>query len=423
VQRWLLLAVVTGLCLRLGAACGLQYLLDQVWQREFLILGDANGYWELAERLAAGKDFAIYDPPRYVLRMPGFPGLLACSIQCFGPSKFAARLWLAALCALATYANYVLGSRLRDEQTGVIAAWLTAVSPVFVAFSPVVLSESTFATMLTVSLGFAAQLLRADVTGGFGSRVRAALCCGLTSAGAIYLKPSWILAVPLLAGVVLWQEVWLAPQGDLMRQRALRGVLLGGCLLGSMLLALLPWGERNRRVTGHFTLTTFWMGPSLYDGLNPEATGDSNMEFFDRDNLLSRMSEYEVDQYYRRAAWKFARENPGRTLELAWLKCLRYWSPWPNAEQFQHPLIWLGTSVMYLPALALAISAGWQCRTDWKLLLLTAGPILYFAALHAVFVSSLRYRLPGEYPLMVLTAVGWQQLRQWSRGSSRGAAA
>ena len=43
-------------------------------------------------------------------------------------------------------------------------------------------------------------------------------------------------------------------------------------------------------------------------------------------------------------------------------------------------------------------------------LAMTAGPILYFAALHLVFVSSVRYRLPGEYPMLILSAVGWEVL-------------
>ncbi|MEO1978940.1 MAG: hypothetical protein ABGZ24_00305, partial [Fuerstiella sp.] len=45
--------------------------------RPFLIDGDAIGYWELAEKIAAGEDYVVYD--RHVLRMPGFPLLLAAS--------------------------------------------------------------------------------------------------------------------------------------------------------------------------------------------------------------------------------------------------------------------------------------------------------------------------------------------------------
>jgi hypothetical protein len=47
---------------------------------------------------------------------------------------------------------------------------------------------------------------------------------------------------------------------------------------------------------------------------------------------------------------------------------------------------------------------------------LAAGPVLYFALVHAVFVGSVRYRLPAEYPLLVLSAVGLQRLAQRRSG-------
>ena len=47
---------------------------------------------------------------------------------------------------------------------------------------------------------------------------------------------------------------------------------------------------------------------------------------------------------------------------------------------------------------------------------LTLGPILYFSLIHMIFVSSLRYRLPAEYPLCVLSAVG---LTSWFGNRSR----
>jgi hypothetical protein len=184
---------------------------------------------------------------------------------------------------------------------------------------------------------------------------------------------------------------------------------------GVVLLALLPWGYRNQAATGHFVLTSLWMGPSLYDGLHPGATGDSDMAFYDRDNLQAGgLSEHAVNQHYKQAAVDFVKANPGRTLELAAIKTWRFWKPWPNAGQFGGPLGAAAIAIPYLPLVLLAmwgaVRGGGGCWTR----LLSAGPILYFAALHMVFVSSLRYRLPAEYPLAVRAASGLLTLRNRS---------
>ena len=39
-------------------------------------------------------------------------------------------------------------------------------------------------------------------------------------------------------------------------------------------------------------------------------------------------------------------------------------------------------------------------------LVILAGPLVYFAALHMVFASSMRYRIPGEMPALGLAAIG-----------------
>jgi hypothetical protein len=149
-----------------------------------------------------------------------------------------------------------------------------------------------------------------------------------------------------------------------------------------------------------------WVGPSLYDGLNPQATGDSDMTFFERDALLNRMSEYEMDREYRRRAWEFAAAEPGRALQLAMIKALRYWSVVPNAPQFQKWWASLGLAVFTLPLYGLAIAGMVLHRRQWRRWLLAAGPILFFAAVHLLFVGSIRYRLPAEYPLWILAAAG-----------------
>ncbi|WP_437192808.1 ArnT family glycosyltransferase [Planctomicrobium sp. SH527] len=439
-RRWrlALLAILgTALVLRLISACSLQYMLDYRWHREFLIEGDAEGYWLLAQSIAAGQDYAVYSPPRYALRMPGFPAVLAVSVAAFGPSLFAARLMLACIGAFGCWLVYRLGKVVFNERIGVIASGIAAISPTLILFSSVVLCETVFAVALLWSLLSGQHLYRAlDDTLNSGSKLKWnritgwAVITGIAIAAGVYLKPSWILAAPIVAVLL----VLTVRSG-----RRFAAFLSGIVVIAAMVLALLPWGIRNQQVTGHFTLTTFWMGPSLYDGLNPHATGDSDMRFFDQDGLTKTLGEYEVDQHYRNEAKEFARENPGTVAKLAVVKAWRYWKPWPNAEQFSHPIAAMGVLVFAVPTLLFALFGAISVfkRTVpsgpvfdgeytgktvpqrciiWTVSFLT-GPIFYFAALHMVFVSSLRYRLPAEYPLFVLTAVGIAWLLKWTKRS------
>lgn len=153
-------------------------------------------------------------------------------------------------------------------------------------------------------------------------------------------------------------------------------------------------------------MTTLWSGPSLYDGLNSQATGASDMRFLERDGLYAKMSEYEVDQYYRRAAWEFVASHPERAAQLALVKLRRYFSPLPNAAQFQNFWYQAACLASFVPMILFGGCGLWVCRQRLAELTLLITPFVYFAVLHTVFVSSLRYRLPAEYPFAVVCALG-----------------
>ena len=213
------------------------------------------------------------------------------------------------------------------------------------------------------------------------------------------MRPSWLLAGPLLAVLAIW-----------LRKPRLKTCFEAAVMLMMLFGLLVPWAWRNHSVCGHWVFTTLWSGPSLYDGLNPDANGDSNMAFFDRDNLMATKSEWEVDQHYKAESWRYASEHPGHTIVLAFQKLWRYWKPWPSAEQFGGFWPALLVAGVYVPICALAARGWWLAPQRLWTRLLTLGPILYFAAIHTVFVGSLRYRLPAEYPLCVLAAVSLNDL-------------
>ncbi len=157
-QRPLLWIVLGALVLRLAAAVWLQHVLD-VQQRHFLITGDAEGYWELGREIAQGEPYQLYDPPRRVERMPGYPAFVAASIRLseawgISPERqyFVARLLLAVVGTLNCWLVARLGRELFDEPTGNLAAAIAAIAPPLIGFSVILLSETLFATGLLLSL-------------------------------------------------------------------------------------------------------------------------------------------------------------------------------------------------------------------------------------------------------------------------------
>ncbi|MDQ3330819.1 MAG: glycosyltransferase family 39 protein [Planctomycetota bacterium] len=399
----LLLILAAALALRLVAAVGVHSYLDRV-DRAFLIPGDAEGYWMLAGKIAAGEEYAVYDPPRRVLRMPGFPLLLAGVRASFGDSFLAARIVLAIVGTAACGAVYLLGSMLGSRRTGLIAAAMAACWPVLVGFSVLVLSETFFALLLTLSLVAMAWLVkRVPLATGAKRPTRqsllAAVVVGVSVVLASYVRPTWLPAAGFFP-----LAYWLSSG------RTGVAAMIALTIVVAAVVTLAPWTVRNRIVTGHWVPTTLWVGPSLYDGLGPTATGESDMRFFDEDQLLSRMSEFDMDRTYRARAWEFVRKNPFRTVELAFAKLWRYVRPWPGAEQFSSPAAQLAVTGFYIPMILLAVVGAWDRRRDLWFAGLAAAPFVLFALVHCVFVSSLRYRLPAEYPLCLLSAAGLQAM-------------
>jgi hypothetical protein len=170
-----------------------------------------------------------------------------------------------------------------------------------------------------------------------------------------------------------------------------------------------PWWIRNAQTYGRFIPTSVWFGASLYDGLSPTATGASEMSFL-RDPDLRTLGELDQDRTLTHRSLEFARDNPSRSLELALIKLGRYWSPWPNTDQFGSLVVAVASAFVVIPTYSLILVGLWNRRRDLRALVLLAGPLVYFCAVHLVFVSSIRYRIPGEMVATTLAGIGFQSI-------------
>jgi 4-amino-4-deoxy-L-arabinose transferase-like glycosyltransferase len=425
-RNWQLL-VAGLLLLALGVRMAAALVIDQqvtAAGRKFLIEGDANGYWELGQKLASGGEYAIHSPPRRILRTPGFPLLLAVSIRIFGDSIFAASLLLAALGTVCCWLTWLFARGLFGRGVAVFTLLLTAISPLQVGSNVQILSETWFTFWVLLSLWTLRPFLP-DLTSGDSSPLSPsspespaienrppplwwAFRAGLVTGFGVLVRPGWILWPLLACGLLI-----LSPRVP----RRSRRLLMSGVVCLGCWGMLLPWALRNASVCGHMVYTSLWSGPSLYDGLNQHATGASDMRFLDQEALYSRFSEYEVNEQYKRRAWQFAIQNPERVFWLALAKMARYLSPGLQASGFSGGYFSLICWIWYGFFWTFVFTGVLRLRRHLFPLALLASPFLLFLLVHMVFVGSVRYRLPAEFPLSVIAAYGMASIlhRWWGK--------
>ncbi len=103
-------------------------------------------------------------------------------------------------------------------------------------------------------------------------------------------------------------------------------------------------------------------------------------------------------------AWDWARKHPGEAIRLAGVKFLRTWNVWPNEASFSAWPVRLAVALSYVPLLILGVVGGARTLARGCCFWLCWFPAVYFSALQAVFVGSIRYRQPAMLALIALAA-------------------
>ena len=376
---------------RLSAAVAVEWYVRRRNTQRVCVFDDAEYYWALAGTIRRGTLYEVVewgDIPHFALRVPGYPAFLAACQTILGERPLAARLVQAGLGVLTVWLMYQLSREVAGKNEN---PSMTSGGPITGRAD----GRSWTVPLVAASLAAPAAVSRRALT--------IALGVGAASGAAILVRPSWAFFVPVMLVAWSWSVVVLRCFPPRLRilnaARVAAGVLLG---LG---IVMSPWWFRNVRVVGRFVPTAVWMGASLYDGLNPHATGASDMRFLESPDIWP-LDELDQDRELTRRALVFVHDQPGRALELALFKLARYWSPWPNAEGFRSPLLAVVSTLVVVPLLALAGLGLWGRWRDPRAWVLLAGPLFYFCVVHLLFASSMRYRIPGELPAMGLAAIG-----------------
>ncbi|MDX2035509.1 MAG: glycosyltransferase family 39 protein [Isosphaeraceae bacterium] len=394
--------VVLAVAVRLAAAWVVQGYVDR--KGTICVFGDTTIYWLLSERILTGESYEVdqLGMPHRALRTPGYPAFLAICRSIVGDRPLGVRIIQAilngtsvALVAALALVLFQARSPADRRRAALFAALLAAIDPYAAGISVLILSEAAFFPLMLLGLIGAAGLSRSIGSESSRGLILPGIATGIAMAAAVLVRPSWAIFPPF------WCVVLLATAGA-ERARALRVIAIVGLTAS---LVMFPWWIRNARVIGRFVPTALWVGASLYDGIRPTADGSSDMRFLE-DPEIARLDEVDQDRELRRRAIDYATRHPGRVLELAALKAARFFSPWPNAETLKSGLVDALSSIWTLPTYFLVMLGAIPIRRDPRALVVLLGPLVCFLGLHIVFVSSIRYRVPGMLPAYALAGYG-----------------
>jgi 4-amino-4-deoxy-L-arabinose transferase-like glycosyltransferase len=198
--------------------------------------------WSL--RIASGQDPWLTDTP--IDKPPLYLYLLAGTMHLLGPTETAARLPSLAAAGLTVLLTFLLGRRLYGPATGLLAAWLLALSPFALMFAP-----TAFTDPLLVAL-----VLGGGVAAAYGRAGWAGLLAGL----ALATKQQGLFFVPLIAALLLIPPDPARPYRSLAAR-------FGLGLLAAFLPALL-WDMARSQPSGFLTRSL-----TNYGGLRLDPAG------------------------------------------------------------------------------------------------------------------------------------------------------
>jgi len=372
---------------------------------------DAGDYDALAKAIALGQDYIVNGAT--AARMPGYPAFVSNFYMAFGPNPLPVLLGQAVLSGVTGLLVYALAKEF-SPRAGRMAAGLFAVDPLTIGFAATLLSETLFTTLLLLTLWLALRAVRS-------CRWEDWLAMGLVAPVATYVRgEAYWLVVPLGAAA-LWATLAEAPTAKERWGAGRLGVGLTGWMASILILMALlhPWQARNATLYPEAAINlTSLEGISLYEAVYPEATGGPMQDKIKLPREMITMNEGQKDAAWKQRAWEEIRSNPRRVARLAVLKVGRMWSPWMNATEMRNGWVQAGLTLWHGGLYVLAIAAlvmGWRKGLKGAVMVLLV-PLLYLTAVHAVYVGSVRYRVPVMPVVHVFAAVGLSWVIHWRAG-------
>ncbi len=346
---------------------------------------DEVDYDHLAFGLAAGNGYVDSQGNPTSRRAPLVPAVFALLYIVFGHSIAAVRIAQALVGASTCFVVYLIGKDVFSEKVGLLSAGLSAIYPIFIVFTGMLLSETIFIFFLVLAVYFLAK----KSGRAFINYFLAGALFGL----AALARPS-VLPLPFF---ILFVSAIFTPA-------SIKGMLKKALILTvAVFIVIAPWTARNYCVHKEFVLISTQFGPVILSSyFYPEkGFGFSDTEL--QKKLTEGVSnEVERSRILTRYAMESLARNPLTFIRLLPLKFLWFMEPFDGMNYgfgSSFNIVYGLIFVFFLFGLA-------GSRAAWEKLLPLYSVICYFILASLISYGSRRFRMQAEPFIIIFASYG-----------------
>jgi tetratricopeptide (TPR) repeat protein len=388
------------------------------------LLGDANGYDQWAQRLAAGDwvgSEVFYQAPLY-------PYFLGGVYAIFGRDLLIVRVIQALIGSASCVLLGLAGERLFSKKVGIAAGFVLAVWAPAIFFDSLLQKSVLDMFFMCLTIWLVSRVVRSADSAASGFSPIVALGCAMA-----LLALTRENALPLIGVVAIW--LWFSHR---------RTILYFGAGLA---IVFAPVVIRNYSVDGGFYLTTSQFGSNFYIGNNANADGTYASIRFGRgspeyervdatevaeESVGRKLSPSEVSSFWTGRALAFITSQPRSWITLTGrkIRLLVNRAEMIDTEaqesyaEFSTPLRalgWLTNFGILVPLAAIGLIATWP---DRRRLWIMHALMLTYAASVVMFYVFARYRFPLVPFLLLFAATPFDarvrdDIAQIAQGSRR----
>jgi 4-amino-4-deoxy-L-arabinose transferase-like glycosyltransferase len=429
-SKKLILVLTIGLILRAG-------LLIFYWDKPLTIV-DEKQYQQLSENILKHHEYAFHHGRPTSLRPPLYPAFLSAVYFFTGGIHYnAVRITQILLSLGSIWMVFILGRKIFDEKTGVLAAFIFAVYPSFLFFTHFLLTEVLFTLFLLLFVYFFISFLDASYNPKEGamstlSSQNVDSPTSLPTASRVMryaLLSGFFLGLGALTRSIMYPFLVVAILFAIVFARTTPGYKLKGTILliVGFIMVVGPWAGRNYNLYKDFVPVGTMGGLNLFMGnyehtpLNRawaavDLTGEKAWHY-GYEEILSKMNEAQKQKWASKKAKEYILDHKLLTVKRAIIKAANFWGleravigpiindHWPSLKKTPYLIV---ITLSIFSAFAVVTIGSFfgimfnlmSKKYDIFLTILLLG---YFTGMHAIVFGHSRYHLP-LIPMMSLFA-------------------